>query len=116
MALGIIDDDVVHIVTKFREAVERDGTDPRAALPYVMQTAGGDVVVTSVALIAGFVTLAQSSFGLFFDLGKLTAVVIGASLVLNLVFLPALLVWLAERRGPRPASSFAETGARVAIS
>jgi hypothetical protein len=55
-ALGIIDDDVVHIVSKFREAVQRDGTDPLAALPYVMQTAGRDVVVTSVALIAGFVT------------------------------------------------------------
>jgi predicted RND superfamily exporter protein len=116
MALGIIDDDVVHIVTKFREAVERDGTDARAALPYVMQTAGGDVVVTSVALIAGFVTLAQSSFGLFFDLGKLTAVVIGASLVLNLVFLPALLVWLAERRAPRQGPSFADGRPRAAIA
>ena len=73
MALGIIDDDVVHIVSKFREAVEHDGTDPRTAVLYVMQTAGRDVVVTSVALIAGFVTLAQSSFGLFFDLAKLTA-------------------------------------------
>jgi predicted RND superfamily exporter protein len=115
MALGIIDDDVVHIVSKFRETVERDATDARTALPYVMQTAGGDVIVTSVALIAGFVTLAQSSFGLFFDLGKLTAVVIGASLVLNLVFLPALLVWLAERRAQRVASYVAGAGARAAI-
>ena len=115
MALGIIDDDVVHIVSKFREAVERDATDARTALPYVMQTAGGDVIVTSVALIAGFVTLAQSSFGLFFDLGKLTAVVIGASLVLNLVFLPALLVWLAESRAQRVASYVAGAGARAAI-
>ena len=116
MALGIIDDDVVHIVSKFREAVENHEIGPRAALPYVMQTAGADVIVTSVALIAGFVTLAQSSFGLFFDLAKLTAVVIGASLLLNLIFLPALLVWLAEtRRAKLDPASFVEAGARAAI-
>jgi len=115
MALGIIDDDVVHIVSKFRELVERDGMDARAALPYVMQTAGRDVIVTSTALIAGFVTLAQSSFGLFFDLGKLTAIVIGASLLLNLVFLPALLVWLAERQPRLASASVAEANANATI-
>lgn len=116
MSLGIIDDDVVHIVSKFREAVEQRGISPRAALPYVMQTAGVDVIVTSIALVAGFVTLAQSSFGLFFDLGKLTAVVVGASLLLNLLFLPALLVWLAERQRARLRSTcFAASEAGAAI-
>jgi uncharacterized protein len=98
MTLGIIDDDVVHFIGKYRIAVEEDGLTARAAVPHALSAVGWDLIVTSTALIAGFLVLAQSSFGLFFDLAKLTAITIAISLLFNLVFLPALLVWLAERR------------------
>ena len=98
MTLGIIDDDVVHFISKYRVAVEEYGLPARAAVQHALSAVGWDLIVTSAALIAGFLVLAQSSFGLFFDLAKLTAITIGIALVFNLVFLPALLVWLAERR------------------
>jgi predicted RND superfamily exporter protein/outer membrane lipoprotein-sorting protein len=98
MTLGIIDDDVVHFISKYRFAVEEHGLTAREAVRQAMSTAGWDMIVTSTALIAGFLVLSQSSFGLFFDLAKLTAITIAIALVFNLVFLPALLVWLAERR------------------
>jgi predicted RND superfamily exporter protein len=78
-----------------------------------LSTAGWDLIVTSAALMAGFLVLSQSSFGLFFDLAKLTAITIGIALLFNLVFLPALLVWLAERR-PHPAAVAAQAPARAA--
>jgi predicted RND superfamily exporter protein len=98
MTLGIIDDDVVHFISKYRIAVEEHGLSTREAVRQALSTAGWDLIVTSAALITGFVVLSYSSFGLFFDLAKLTAITIGISLVFNLVFLPALLIWLAERR------------------
>ena len=98
MTLGIIDDDVVHFISKYRVAVEEHGLAAREAVRQALSTVGWDLIVTSAALIAGFLVLAQSSFGLFFDLAKLTAITIAIALVFNLVFLPALLVWLAERR------------------
>ena len=113
MTLGIIDDDVVHFISKYRIAVEEHGLDAREAVRQALTTAGWDLIVTSAALITGFVVLSQSSFGLFFDLAKLTAITIGISLVFNLVFLPALLVWLAERR-QQPVTVAAEALARAA--
>ena len=98
MTLGIIDDDVVHFISKYRLALEEHGLAAREAVREALSTVGWDLIVTSSALIAGFLVLSQSSFGLFFDLAKLTAITIAISLVFNLVFLPALLVWLAERR------------------
>ena len=79
-----------------------------------LSTVGWDLIVTSGALIAGFLVLAQSSFGLFFDLAKLTAITIGIALLFNLVFLPALLVWLAERRKAISMMRGAEWGAPLA--
>jgi hypothetical protein len=103
MTLGIIDDDVVHFISKYRVAVEEQGLAAREAAAHAMSTVGWDLIVTSAALVAGFLALSQSSFGLFFDLAKLTAITIGIALLFNLVFLPALLVWLAEWRA-RPSS------------
>ena len=112
MTLGIIDDDVVHFLLKYRIAVEEHGLGAREAVRQALSTAGWDLIVTAAALIAGFLVLSQSSFGLFFDLAKLTAITIGIALVFNLVFLPALLVWLAERRQrPAPAEAPAEAPA-----
>ena len=98
MTLGIIDDDVVHFISKYRVALEEHGLSAREAVRHALSAVGWDLIVTSAALIAGFLVLAQSSFGLFFDLAKLTAITIAIAVVFNLVFLPALLVWLAERR------------------
>jgi len=106
MTLGIIDDDVVHFISKYRVAVEHHGLAARDAVRQALSTAGWDMTVTSAALMAGFLVLSQSSFGLFFDLAKLTAITIAISLLFNLVFLPALLVWLAERRvKPTPVAA-----------
>jgi uncharacterized protein len=113
MTLGIIDDDVVHFISKYRVAVEEHGLAARDAVRQALSTAGWDLMVTSAALIAGFLVLALSSFGLFFDLAKLTAITIAISLLFNLVFLPALLVWLAERR-PQPAAVASPAPARAA--
>jgi hypothetical protein len=111
MTLGIIDDDVVHFISKYRVAVEEHALGAREAVRLALSTAGWDLTVTSAALIAGFLVLSQSSFGLFFDLAKLTAITIAISLLFNLVFLPALLVWLAERRA-RPAGIALRLGLR----
>ncbi|HKG90608.1 MAG TPA: efflux RND transporter permease subunit [Gemmatimonadaceae bacterium] len=113
MTLGIIDDDVVHFISKYRVAVEEHGLGAREAVRQALSTAGWDLIVTSAALIAGFLVLSQSSFGLFFDLAKLTAITIGIALLFNLVFLPALLVWLAERR-PQPVSVASPAPAKAA--
>lgn len=93
MSLGIIDDDVVHFISKYRRAALEHREGAVAAVRHAIGTVGWDLIVTTGALIIGFAILAQSSFGLFFDLAKLTAITLGMALLFNLIFLPALLVW-----------------------
>lgn len=114
MALGIIVDDSVHFMSKYLRARREGGMDSQAAVRYAFSTVGTALVVTSFILVAGFMILSFSPFGLNAGMGLLTAIVLLVALGADLLFLPPLLMQvdkaprLASKSVPSPAEAPAQ--------
>jgi uncharacterized protein len=96
MTLGIVVDDTVHFLSKYLRARREHGSSPEEAVRYAFNTVGMAIIVTSIVLVAGFLVLAQSSFGLNSGMGKMTAIIIATALVIDFLMLPPLLIRLAK--------------------
>lgn len=92
MTLGIVVDDTVHFLSKYLRARREKGLSAEDAVRYAFNNVGLALVVTSLVLIAGFMILAQSHFYLNSSMGLLTSVVIALALIIDLTFLPPLLM------------------------
>jgi predicted RND superfamily exporter protein len=92
MALGIIVDDSVHFLSKYLRARREGGMSSEEAVRYAFSTVGAALVVTSFILVAGFMMLTFSPFGLNAGMGLLTAIVLLVALGADLLFLPPLLM------------------------
>ena len=92
MTLGIVVDDTVHFLSKYLRARREKGLNAEDAVRYAFNSVGLALLVTSFVLIAGFMILAQSHFDLNSSMGLLTSVVIFLALVIDLTFLPPLLM------------------------
>lgn len=91
LTLGIVVDDSVHFLAKYQRA-RRQGQSAEQAVRYAFHTVGRALWITTVVLVAGFSVLAMSSFRLNADMGQLSAMVIFIALVVDFIFLPALLM------------------------
>ena len=92
MTLGIVVDDTVHFMSKYRRARVEKGYDSEQAVRYAFTSVGRALLVTSVVLIAGFLVLSFSAFKLNSDMGLLTALVIALALLADFLLLPPLLM------------------------
>ncbi len=92
VSLGIVVDDTVHFLTKYRRARTESGDSVEDAIRYAFQTVGVALIVNTVVLAAGFAALAFSTFKLNADLGLMTAMAITFALILDFLLLPALLM------------------------
>ena len=101
MTVGIVVDDTVHFLAKYRRARLEYGRDPEDAVRYAFDTAGRALFTTTVVLVAGFLIFAFSPFVPTAQVGVLTAMIIAFALVADLTLLPALLT--AVDRRPRRA-------------
>lgn len=97
LTFGIVVDDTVHIILKFRRARSL-GLAPDAALISSFRSVGVAVLVTTVAIGTGFATFAASGFLVNQHFGLLSALTLGAALVADLLFLPPLLLWAERER------------------
>mgnify|MGYP001160877451 CR=1 FL=1 len=93
MTLGIIVDDTVHFLNKYKSAKDQ-GMSTDAAVQYAYQTVGKALFVTTLVLSVGFGILSFSPFSLNSEMGVLTAIIIVTALVIDLISLPAFLLWL----------------------
>jgi len=96
MTLGIVVDDTVHFLSKYLRARREKGLSAEDAVRYAFNSVGLALLVTSLVLVAGFMIMAQSHFYLNSSMGLLTSVVIILALVIDLTFLPPLLMKLAS--------------------
>lgn len=94
MTLGIVVDDTVHFLSKYRYAQTHRGKDPVEAVRYAFASVGRALWITTLVLVFGFMVLAQSSFKVNADMGLLTAITIFIALVVDFLFLPPLLMLL----------------------
>jgi len=92
MTIGIVVDDTVHFLIKYRRARRELGRDPEQAVHYAFETAGRALFTTTIVLVAGFLIFAFSPFLPTAQVGILTAMIIGFALIADLTLLPALLL------------------------
>ncbi len=92
MTLGIVIDDTVHFMSKYLRARRENRLASPDAVVYAFTTVGQALVVTSIVLVVGFVTLSLSHFGLTSRMAALTSIVIIFALAADFLFLPPLLM------------------------
>ena len=92
MTIGIVVDDTVHFLVKYRRARRDYGRDPEQAVHYAFETAGRALFTTTLVLVAGFLIFAFSPLIPTAQVGILTAMIIGFALIADLSLLPALLL------------------------
>ena len=91
-SLGIVVDDTVHFLSKYRRARNEKGLPTPKAIHYAFETVGTPIVVTTVVLSFGFAVLAASTFRINAEMGLLTALAILTALVVDFFLLPAILM------------------------
>ncbi|HIA08656.1 MAG TPA: RND family transporter [Chromatiaceae bacterium] len=92
MTLGMIVDDTVHFLHRYREAIVTDGHKAREAIQSTFVEVGPALFSTSLALSGGFLILSFSGFSVNGDMALLTAMTLGLALVADFLLLPPLLL------------------------
>ena len=101
MTFGIVVDDTVHFLSKYLRARREQGLPAEDAVRYAFNTVGRALIVTTIVLVAGFLVLAQSHFGMNSKMGLSVAIVIACALATVLLFLPPLLMKLDGRKADK---------------
>jgi len=105
ISLGIVIDDTVHFLTKYVRARREKQLTTADSIRYAFETVGVAIMVNTIIISAGFLVLTLSAFKINYELGLLTALSIGFALILDFLFLPALLMMFRGREGEGKAKS-----------
>ncbi len=95
MTFGIVVDDTIHFLLRFKKEIQRGATE-RDAVRIAYISVGRAMIITSLALTGGFLLLMVSGFEINASLGLFTSIIVMAALVMDLTLVPAML--LAMRR------------------
>jgi uncharacterized protein len=98
ISLGIIVDDTVHFLSKFVRARGERGLNVEDSIRYAFHNVGAAIIVNTIILAAGFLVMTTSAFKMNVDLGLMTLLAILFALVLDFLFLPALLLLFSRDR------------------
>ncbi|WP_334029903.1 efflux RND transporter permease subunit [Alteromonas sp. P256] len=103
MTMGIIVDDTVHFLSKYQTA-RKENKSAHESVIFAFSSVGMALTTTTIVLTLGFAVLASSSFMLNAHMGILTIIIIVAALIVDFIFLPALLAWIGDDRQPKRES------------
>jgi predicted RND superfamily exporter protein len=92
ISLGIVVDDTVHFLSKYVRARNERALSVEDSIRYAFRNVGVAIVVNTIILGIGFFVLTTSAFKLNVDMGLMTVIAIAFALVLDFLFLPALLL------------------------
>jgi len=104
ISLGIVVDDTVHLLSKYVRARDERGGSAADAIRYAFKSVGVALIVNTVILSLGFMVLLTSSFKVNVDMGMLTSLAIVFALILDFLFLPALLLLVDNKEPPEKTS------------
>lgn len=102
MTLGIIVDDTIHFLSKYRLA-RIEGASPEEAVRRTYRTVGVAIIVTTIVLVAGFTVLTFSPFVMNWGMGLLSAITILFALFIDLILLPAFLIQFEKTKDEKTA-------------
>jgi len=97
ITLGVVVDDTVHFISKYRRAKIEKNLNEEEAVRYAFSTVGTALWTTSVVLVCGFLMLGLSHFTMNSELGIMTALTILIALILDFLLLPPLLIFLDKK-------------------
>jgi predicted RND superfamily exporter protein len=103
ISLGIIVDDTVHLLSKYVRARDERGLTVEDSIRYAFRNVGMAIVVNTIILTAGFLVMTTSAFKMNVDLGLMTVLAIVFALILDFLFLPAMLLLGKRDREPQVA-------------
>jgi len=103
ISLGIIVDDTVHFLSKYVRARDEKNLDVEDSIRYAFRNVGVAIVVNTIILAAGFFVMTTSAFKMNVDLGLMTILSIVGALILDFLFLPALLLLGRNKEQPEIA-------------
>lgn len=111
MSLGIVVDDTVHFLSKYKRARDILGKSTEDSVRYAFTTVGSALVTTSLVLIVGFSITTLSHFGPTRYAGALMSITLTYALLVDLFLLPALLIYLDRKsvKEPKVATSGLES-------
>lgn len=115
IALGLMIDDAIHLLARWQEE-RRRGARAADAVRATLATAGRPIVVTTLLLLVGFLTILGSEFRGTAVFGLLVVVSLLGALLAALVPLPALLAVLGAREDRRADRAAAGGGARAQVA
>lgn len=102
ISLGIIVDDTVHFLSKYVRARNEKGLSAEDSIRYAYRNVGMAIVVNTIILVVGFLVLTTSAFKMNVDMGLMTIMSILFALLLDFLFLPALLLVIEKDKSSVP--------------
>ena len=96
VAFGISVDDTIHFLAKYRQELQSNGWNIRAAVLAAVKETGVSMMYTSIVLFFGFMMFAMSEFDGTRSLGLLVSVTLLVAMFTNLMLLPSLLMSFAQ--------------------
>ena len=103
ISLGIVVDDTVHFMSKYVRARDEKLLSVEDSIRYAFKNVGVAIVVNTIILTAGFLVMTTSAFKMNVDLGLMTILSIVGALILDFLFLPALLL-IGRKKQPAVAA------------
>jgi predicted RND superfamily exporter protein len=91
ISIGLVVDDSVHVLSKYIFD-RRRGNEPLAAVKYSLERAGSAITITTMSLATGTIILIFSSTFYYTNVAMLLTPIIVVALLLDLLFLPPLLI------------------------
>ena len=98
VSLGIIVDDTVHFLSKYVRARNEHGISVDDSIRYAFRNVGVAILVNTIILVIGFFVLTTSAFKMNVDMGLMTILSILFALLLDFLFLPALLLVMDKKK------------------
>ncbi|MCG8668838.1 MAG: MMPL family transporter [Pseudomonadales bacterium] len=105
LTLGIVVDNTVHLLSKYKRAYKQSG-DTNTAIEFAFSHVGIALLICNLVLVVGFVILAQSDFKLNGDLGYFTAITFVSALIIDFMALPPLLLAIYRKRSGNMVNPF----------
>jgi hypothetical protein len=98
ITIGIVVDDTVHFLAKYKKAIQENKGDAELAIRATFRQVGPALCITSMVLTSGFLVLALSKIISNSALGSVTAIILMSALLLDILLLPALLLLVDRNR------------------
>ena len=92
ISFGIAVDDSIHFLTRFRLEMKQ-GRTIEESMKNTFTDTGKSIVITTIIILSGFISLCASTFLSTFYIGFLISITLISALICDLILLPALLYW-----------------------